>query len=389
AVWRPSSGVWYIQKSSDGGMLSPQWGLGSLGDAPVPGDYDGDGKTDVAVWRPSTGVWYIQKSSDGGMLSPQWGSGALNDVPIASGTSGISVPAGSPLVVTHSAGGITTAGSTLHGEANPNGSATSAWFEWGTDPDLNSLSTTPPQDIGSGFATLPLSAAITALDSWTTYYFRAAAENSAGITRGEIISFPTGDYYVAVGDSITYGSRDDILGDDTSLDGRNTGGGYEPILNDLLTAAKSFPHNIANKGVGGVDSAYGAANISTTLSMYPSAKYYLVLYGTNDADTYFGGPVSKATYKSNMQTIISAILAAGKTPYIAKVPYTSNVRYSISSILEYNAAIDELVAENGITVSPPDFYALFQNTSLLDADGLHPNGTGYQAMASQWQAALP
>ncbi|MBP2678496.1 MAG: hypothetical protein H6Q82_1561, partial [Deltaproteobacteria bacterium] len=254
---------------------------------------------------------------------------------------------------------------------------------------LNSLSTTPPQDIGSGFATLPLSAAITALDSWTTYYFRAAAENSAGITRGEIISFPTGDYYVAVGDSITYGSRDDIPGDDTSLDGRNTGGGYEPILNDLLTAAKSFPHNIANKGVGGVDSAYGAANISTTLSMYPSAKYYLVLYGTNDADTYFDGPVSKATYKSNMQTIISAILAAGKTPYMAKVPYTSNVRYSISSILEYNAAIDELVAENGITVSPPDFYALFQNTSLLDADGLHPNGTGYQAMASQWQAALP
>jgi len=82
AVWRPSNGVWYIQKSSDGGMLSPQWGLGSLGDVPVPGDYDGDGKTDVAVWRPDSGVWYIQKSTDGGMLSPQWGLGSLGDVPV-------------------------------------------------------------------------------------------------------------------------------------------------------------------------------------------------------------------------------------------------------------------------------------------------------------------
>jgi len=41
-------------------------GAGSLGDTPVPGDYDGDGKTDIAVWRPDSGVWYIQKSSDGG-----------------------------------------------------------------------------------------------------------------------------------------------------------------------------------------------------------------------------------------------------------------------------------------------------------------------------------
>jgi hypothetical protein len=84
AVWRPDSGIWYIQKSSDGGMLSQQWGLGSLGDITVPGDYDGDGKTDFAVWRPSSGTWFVLRSSDGVVASQQWGLGSLGDIPLKS-----------------------------------------------------------------------------------------------------------------------------------------------------------------------------------------------------------------------------------------------------------------------------------------------------------------
>jgi predicted outer membrane repeat protein len=53
AVFRPSEGTWYIR-----GMASIAYG--AAGDVPVVGDYNGDGKDDVAVFRPSNSTWYIR-----------------------------------------------------------------------------------------------------------------------------------------------------------------------------------------------------------------------------------------------------------------------------------------------------------------------------------------
>jgi hypothetical protein len=50
-----------------------QWGLS--GDIPVPGDYDGNGTTDMAVWRPSNGTWYVL-----GGARLQWG--VPGDIPV-------------------------------------------------------------------------------------------------------------------------------------------------------------------------------------------------------------------------------------------------------------------------------------------------------------------
>ena len=124
AVWRPSSGVWYVKRSTDNNHSSIQFGGGSFGDEVVPGnydgdnkidyavyrkgvwyilnssngqsrvaqfglasdkaapgDYDGDGKTDLAVWRPENGVWYIWRSSDGGYDFRHFGQDG--DIPLA------------------------------------------------------------------------------------------------------------------------------------------------------------------------------------------------------------------------------------------------------------------------------------------------------------------
>jgi lysophospholipase L1-like esterase len=298
-----------------------------------------------------------------------------------------------PAVSTGSATSITTSGADLRGDVNPNGLETLANFEYGTDSGLSSPASTASQSMGSGTGTVPINATVSGLTPWTTYYFRVVASNSAGTQRGAIHPFPTGEYYVAVGDSITFGSQDDFAEDDTSEDGRNTGGGFEPILNDLLTLAKGYPHTVENEGISGHTSADGAARISSVLSNHPSAKYFLVLYGTNDAEIA-AGPVSRSAYKSNIQVIIDAIKDAGKIPYLAKVPYTTDPNRSVAAIQGYNAAIGELVAENNIPVAPPDFYVLFQSQPLLLADGIHPNGQGYRAMGgsmsnpNSWLTAL-
>ena len=63
AVYRPSTGIWFIRQSTTGyaSRWRFQWGLS--GDIPVPGDFDGDGKIDLAVFRPSIGNWFLLLSS--------------------------------------------------------------------------------------------------------------------------------------------------------------------------------------------------------------------------------------------------------------------------------------------------------------------------------------
>ena len=80
AVFRPSTGDWWYAASGSGGAQRATH-FGANGDVPVPADYDGDGKTDMAVFRPSTGVWYILNSSDYSATIVPFGLGTDKMIP--------------------------------------------------------------------------------------------------------------------------------------------------------------------------------------------------------------------------------------------------------------------------------------------------------------------
>lgn len=71
AYWRPAEGLWSIKHSSDQTETSIQFGSADFGDIPVPGNYDGDQKTDIAVYRG--GNWYILNSSNNQVRGMQFG----------------------------------------------------------------------------------------------------------------------------------------------------------------------------------------------------------------------------------------------------------------------------------------------------------------------------
>jgi len=100
-------------------------------------------------------------------------------------TSPSTVPAATTSVATN----VTATSATLRGSVNPNGGATTAYFEYGLTASYGSVSSSV--NVGNGTNSAPVSINVSNLLNGTNYHFRIVANNSHGTRTGSDMNFPT------------------------------------------------------------------------------------------------------------------------------------------------------------------------------------------------------
>ncbi|HWF35971.1 MAG TPA: fibronectin type III domain-containing protein, partial [Solirubrobacteraceae bacterium] len=94
-----------------------------------------------------------------------------------------------PVVVTGAAKAVTASKATLTAAVNPNGSATSYYFQYGATAGYGSKTSTG--HLVSGTTAVPVTANISKLKANTTYHFRIVATNTVGTSQGVGGTFKT------------------------------------------------------------------------------------------------------------------------------------------------------------------------------------------------------
>jgi hypothetical protein len=138
--------------------------------------------SDFLSVQPSTTYEYrLTASNVNGSATP----GAIKSFTTPADTS----PPPKPTVTTEAATGITSTGATLNASVNPNGSATTYKFEYGTKEGELNKATAPVGDL-TGSTNQKVKAEVS-LEPGTKYYFRIWASNAGGTSTGVIFNFTT------------------------------------------------------------------------------------------------------------------------------------------------------------------------------------------------------
>jgi hypothetical protein len=179
----------------------------------------------------------------------------------------------------------------VRGSATPNGSATTAYFEYGTSPTLSSSTQSTRQSIGSGQTAVVVTQSLSALQPSTTYFVRIVATNIGGTSVGTTVSFRTSGPPIigAEGGQIPPNTCQTIQGGgEANPNGATTEGWFEYGSTPGLTTFISTPHVNLGSGTstvhfditfGGSGTVYfriaasnvwGTARHPTILSLSPS-----------------------------------------------------------------------------------------------------------------------
>ncbi len=247
-----------------------------------------------------------------------------------------------PLVTTNSASNNNQNSATLNGSVNPNNSNTNIWFEYGQTPSLGS--SIGFQSVGSGNSYINITGYLSGLQSNTTYYFRAAAQNNFGTAYGSVLNFITqsgGGFGSAP--IVTTNSASNITPNSATLNGSvnpnnsNTTVWFEYGLNNSLGSTVGYQS---------VNSANYTMNITAYLSgIQPNNTYYYRIVAQNSYGTMYGSLLSFYTTQSGGGFGSAPIVTTNAASSIGQAYATLNTS------VNPNGAIATVWFEYGTTMS--------------------------------------
>lgn len=212
----------------------------------------------------------------------------------------------------------------LNASVNPNGTATSAWFEYGTDMNMVYFTETPHVYVGSSFGELPVSQKITGLSPNNVYYYRAAANNGT-VAKGAILSFTTvnNNYATASYNNNTY-SNNNVVYTSTvppvTYNNANDGVNITNITSTgaILNAVLTNPNRQSAQGYfeWGPSTGFGnvtpmtelgtgyTSNFSGTLTqLTPNTTYYFRAVAVLNGRTIRGATKNFQTYATTVASV--------------------------------------------------------------------------------------
>ena len=190
-----------------------------------------------------------------------------------------------PIVTTQAATAITGTSATLNGSVNPNGLATTYYFQWGTTTGYGN--TTTIVSAGSGSSAVAVSANLTGLTLNGTYHFRLMAENSDGSSTGADMVF------VAGGATLTTTAASAITLTAATSGGNISSDGGSPVTARGVCWATTSNPTIANSHT--TDGTGSGTFTSSITGLSASTLYHVRAYATTGNGTYYGEDLTFTT----------------------------------------------------------------------------------------------
>lgn len=196
--------------------------------------------------------------------------------------------AGEPAASTGNATAISPTSASLNGTVNPEGQATSYYFEYGTSTSYGSQ--TPTSPVGSGSADIKVTAPLSALTPQTTYHYRVVAINASGTTLGTDVSFTTPKLPAP---TVTTGHARDITQTSATLTGtvnpRGQSTSYVFQYGTSTAYSGQTPAASAGAGTKAISAAHALAGLA------PGTTYHYRVAATNANGTTYGHDVAFKT----------------------------------------------------------------------------------------------